>query len=239
MRPKIIIYVLCFFAFCAHAAFAVHSRPLKPVWANVPPVPSHGGAAILTLGDEQFAYRAMATMIQNLGDSGGEVTPLYKYDYDRLGQWFNLADSLDRTSNHIPILAAYYFGATQNPDQLDPVIDYLAMIGQRPYSEKWRWLAQAVYLARFRQEDYDKAMGLAQLLAAIWHPGMPGWARQMPAFVAAQMGDKQASYEIMLSILKDEAENMHPAEVNFMVSYICERLLDPEEAAKDPVCGEG
>lgn len=233
---RIFIFMLCLIAFLVHAGFSVYSRDMKAAWANVPPVPSKETAGMMALGDEQLAYRMIGMMLQNLGDIGGKSTPLYEYNYDRLGQWFYLQDHLDKRSNYIPLLAAYYFGSTQNPDQLDPVIDYLAMVGQRPFDQKWRWLGQAVYLSRFRQEDFEKATGLAHLLASLWVPGMPGWVRQMPAFVALQKGDKEASYEIMMTILKDEADTMHPNEVNFMVSYICERLLDESEAAQHPLC---
>ncbi len=233
---RIIIFSLCVFVFIIHAGFSVHSRSLKAAWANVPPVPTEKGATILAVGDQQLAYRVSGIMIQNMGDTGGETTPLYKYDYDRLGQWFFLTDALDRRSNFMPLLAAYYFGGTQEPKDLDPVIDYLAMVGQRSYDEKWRWLAQAVYLSRFRQHDLDKAMGLAYMLANMKAPDMPAWTRQMPAFIAAAQGDKETSYRIIMSILKETSAELHPNEVNFMVHYICERTLDELEAAQHPLC---
>lgn len=235
-KQHLILYTLFLCAFLAHALFSVGSRHMKAAWANVPPVPSEQGAAALALGDEQLAYRMIGIMLQNMGDNGGRSTSLTKYNYDRLGDWLFLEDKLDSESNFIPYLAAFYFGATPDATQLDPLINYLALVGQRPYDQKWRWLGQAVYLARFPQKNYEKAAGLAAILAGMWHPGMPGWVRQMPAFVALQMGDKQASYDIIMSILKEEADQMHPNEVNFMVSYICERLLDESEAAQNPLC---
>lgn len=236
LERRITIFAMCLLAFLAHAAFSVSARSVTASWANVPPVPTEESAAMLALGDEQLSYRIFGLMIQNLGDIGGKVTPLHEYNYDRLGDWFFLQDKLDPRSNYIPLLAAYYFGGSQDAEDLDPVIAYLSLVGQRSYAEKWRWLAQAVYLARFRQNDLDKAMGLAHILAGMWQPGMPAWARQMPAFVAMQQGDKVAAYAMLMALLKDERENMHPNEVNFTVSYICERLLDAAEAAQHPLC---
>jgi hypothetical protein len=40
----------------------------------------------------------------------------------------------------------------------------------------------------------------------------------------------------MLSILKDRADKLHPNEVNAMVAYICEQILDPEEAKSHSLC---
>lgn len=220
-----------------HAGLTIYSRDIRASWANVPPVPKAQSAAMMALGDKQLAYRMSALMVQNLGDIGGRVTPLYLYDYDRLAKWFFLADKMDERSNFMPLLAAFYFGGgTQDPSTLGPIIDYLEMVGMREYGEKWRWLVQAIYLARFRMGDTQRAMGLAQSLAEIRQPNMPAWTRQMPAFIASAQGDKQAAYEIIVSVLKDEREDLHPNEVNFMVHYICARLLDKAEAAKDPLC---
>ncbi len=239
MRSRFVIYLLCLIAFIAHAGFAFSARHTQASWANVPPVPTKQGATMLALGDPQFAYRAIGITIQNLGDVGGRTTALKDYNYERLGQWFYLQDSLDPRSNFIPLLAAYYFGATQNPDDLDPVIDYLATIGQRDYGEKWRWLAQAAYLARFDQNDLDKAMELAHILAGLNYEGMPIWASQMPAFIAAAKGDKETALGLMLSLLRDKSGALHPNEVNFIVDFICNRLLDKDESATYPLCQNG
>lgn len=235
-KTKPVIFALCIAAFIAHAAFSIHNRGIKSAWANVPPVPAGNTASMLALGDKELAYRMIGITLQNLGDSGGDVTPLKDYDYDRLGQWFYLEDKLDPHSNFVPLLAAYYYGSTQNPAQLDPVIDYLKMVGMRPEGQKWRWLAQAVYLARFRQHDFKKARGLADTLAASYRPGMPSWTLQMPAFIATDEGDKKAAYDIMISILKDSSDKLNPNEVNFMVWYICSQILDKTEASANPLC---
>lgn len=114
-------------------------------WGGVPPVPTKNGARIMTLGDEQFSHRFGAITLQNLGNSGGRVTAVKDYDYKKLGEWFWLLHDLDPASNHVPMLAAYYFGATQKPEDLAVVVNYLGAIGQNPVANKWRWLAQAIF----------------------------------------------------------------------------------------------
>lgn len=239
MRPLTLAFGVFFLALAAHGVFSWQARDLQAAWANVPPVPTEEGATILALGDRQFAYRSIGIMIQNLGDTGGRTTPLYEYDYERLAEWFFLEHKLDPRADFIPLLAAYYFGATQTPEELDPVIEYLAVAGQRPEPQKWRWLAQAVYLARFRRGDLDKALELAHILASLYREGMPGWTRQMPAFIAAATGDKETALAIMTAILRDDGDKLHPNEINFMIDFICTRLLQGEEAATYPLCLEG
>lgn len=190
----------------------------------------------MTAGDPQMAYRIYGLMLQNLGDTGGRSTALKDYDYGRLGEWFFLEDSLDERSNYIPMLAAFYFGATQSGEDLVPVIDYLEAAGRHPYEQKWRWLAHAVYLARHGEDNMGRALELANELAALWQPGRPAWMRQMPALILTAEGDRQAAYDIMLGILKSGAEKMDPAEVFYTRDYICNTILSAGEAAANPLC---
>jgi hypothetical protein len=203
----------------------------------VPVAPRTETAALSGLGDTEISYRMAGYFLQNLGNVGGRFEALKDYNYDMLGQWFFVAQSLDDRANYVPFLAAYIFGAIQDDsvDKLDPVIDYLAAEGQSGYPQKWRWLSQAIYLARFRQGDLDKALHLANILANLEVETAP-WARQMPAFVQMEMGNKQAAYEIMVRMLATEKDHLHPNEVNAMVDYICTRTLEADQAAKNPLC---
>lgn len=188
------------------------------------------------LGDRGAAYRLMGYTLQNLGNTGGRYTSLKDYDYNALERWFFTTLDLDARSNFVPFLASYYFGALDDaPEKMSHVTDYLVAAGAAPYPQKWRWLAQAVYMARFKEKNLDKALMLANKLAAM--PGdLPPWARQMPAFVNMAMGNRQASYELMVRMLKSEADRLDPNEIRAMVDYICDQALTPPEAAKNALC---
>ncbi len=213
-----------------------YARDIKGYWINVPPVPGEIGAVSFALGDKQFAYRGLGIMLQNLGDTGGNSTALKDYDFNELTKWFFLMDRLDPKSDYMPFLAAYYFGGSQEPEKIRPMLDYLIQAGGKPEGQKWRWLAQGVYLARYRLNDLDKALEMAHILAKIDNDDMPGWARQMPGMVLTAKGEKEAAYAIMVETLKSSADKLHPAEVNFMRAYICEQVLDADEASAHPLC---
>lgn len=231
LRKTSLIAVVVIFALNLSVWAFTHKIHAK--WAGVPPVPTHNGALAFSLGDAQFSYRFMAIVLQNLGDTGGNVTPLRAYDYERLSRWFYLLDSLDPKSTHVPLLAGYYFGGTSDPEQQKYVVDYLTEIGTRRGKGNWRYLARAVYIARFDIKDIELALRLAHKLAAL--PGdedRPTWTRQMPAFVLTAMGRKEAARAVMVKIMESE-DDLHPNEYNFMRSYIEERLSDdPEEDKK-------
>jgi len=236
IQSKHVLYLSFCLALLLNIVFWAYAKDERAVWENVPPVPTKETAMSLSLGDGQFFYRVAGIVLQNLGDTGGRTTRLTEYDYPMLGKWFFLVDSLDPVSDFFPLLAAFYYGATRNAKDLDPVVDYLTKVGRRPEGEKWRWLAQAVYLARYEQQDMEKALKLAYLLANHPNNDRPGWTYQMPAFVLNAKGDKEAAYQILMNLLIDEAENLHPNEVNFTKEYICDRLLSPAQKEAHPLC---
>ena len=211
-------------------------RTVQARWLNVPPAPAGANMQALGLGDSQLAYRAAGIMLQNLGDMDGSATPLKDYDFNRLGDWFRLADSLDPRSRFVPVLASFYFGATQDPRELPPVVDYLERVGRRDQGDDWRWLLQALVLARFREHDLNRALVLSRELATQWRPGRPLWMKEMPAFVMTAQGDKKAAYALMLATLKSEGGKVQQAELNSTIIFVCTRILSPAEAPDNPLC---
>ncbi len=202
------------------------SSDLFARWGGVPPVPTARTAEMGALGDAQFSYRSGAMTLQVLGDTGGEITPLKEYNYARLGDWFGVLSALDPASDHIPMIAAYYFGATRVPQDVKVIVDYLAVVGDSPVGQKWRWLAHAAYLARHRLNDMDRAIELAYRLARITPldgKPLPVWARQMPAFILNAQGEAQASRRLIEQMLLTDT-GMHPNEINFMAAYLYEQL---------------
>lgn len=235
-RKSITLELLLVVAVILNVVTWFHARFEKARWINVPPVPKIQTAGGFALGDSQFAYRTIGITLQNLGDTGGRSTAMDDYNYNDLVKWFYLADRLDPNSHFVPFLAAYYFGAARKPESLNPLLDYLAAVGQRPGGERWRWLGQAVYIARWQMQDLDKALELANILANLNQPDLPLWTRQMPAFILNARGDKSEAADLLLEMLKDNAENIHPNEVNYTRDYICTRILEEEKAKNMPLC---
>ncbi len=211
---------------------------LQSKWTNVPPPPGKLSAAGAGLGDTLFAYRSFGIILQNMGDYGGRTTSLRDYNYDNLGGWFMLLHSFDPKSDFLPYVASFYYGGLDtNTEKLKPLVDYLEIAGNSTQGEKWRWLAQAAYIARFKMNDLGRSLELARKLSNL-DADIPMWARNMPANVLNARGEKQAAYEMLLSILKDRHDKMNANEINATKAYICEQILTPEEAQKNPLCDD-
>ncbi len=235
-RSSLFLHLFFICVIFANFAFWTCSKDVLPKWDNVPKPPTMDVAAFVGLGDKEVSYRLYGYMLQNFGNTGGNFMSLKKYDYASLKEWFELTRGLDARADYVPFMAAYFFGAIEDDAaRLRYVIDYLAEEGAAPYPEKWRWLAQATYLARYKMNDMNLALELANKVAAL--PGyVAPWARQLPAFVELKMGNKQAAYEIMMRMLATDGEKLHPNEVNEMIKFICERALEKKDAAKNPLC---
>ncbi|TVQ83118.1 MAG: hypothetical protein EA357_07180 [Micavibrio sp.] len=231
-------YAALFFILSLNFFLWTASHYVRPSWPGVPPAPTENTAAGMTLGDRQFAYRSGALTLQNLGDTGGRVVPLQDMDYDKLGDWFRILHQLDSLSNHVPMTAAFYFGGIlgleENREKIRTVVDYLAKIGEDQAREKWRWLAHAVFLARHRLDDLDYALELAYKLADMDPHAefLPLWARHMPAFVHTALDEQSAARALLEAVLLTD-HNLHPAEINFIRSYLIEQLGVAEDEIGD------
>ena len=210
-------------ALSLQAAFWWQTRDLRAGWEGVPPAPSTEVAKALAMGDGQFLYRAATFVLQNMGDEGGDVTPLRDYDYQRLGQWFSLLDRFDPISEYLPVLVGYYYSQSQERNDVRVVISFLAHIAIRDPGRNWRWMAHAIYLARHRVKDMNLALSLAYRMAAFDSPEIPIWAKQMPAFVLAEVGEKEAARDLMEAIL-DSQTDLDAEEIDFMRNFISTRL---------------
>jgi len=205
------------------------SKDIKPDLIILSEVPGKYEVKALSFGDDEFYFRVLGGQLQMAGDTFGRSTPLKDYDYVKLLAWFRLLDGLDEKSNYIPALAAYYYSNTQRASDNKYIIEYLEENAARDPEHKWWWLAQAAMIAKYRLHDKAKALEIARHLSGI--PGdLPIWARQLPAFLYADMGEKDQAIIIIRDILKNY-KNLPPDELNFMYYFVKDRLkmIVPEE----------
>lgn len=229
-------YLILGVAILANFGVWHYTSPRVPVWENVPIAPSAMGTTAAFLGDKELAYRSMALTLQSFGNDAGQVQAFKDYNYENLGTWFNLTDSLDPKAEYVPFLAAYYFSASQDPQKIMPIITYLRRIGTYPEDDKWRYLGHAVFLAYHKMNNNALALELADELEKTYKPGMPAWPLQMKAILASKMGEKEMAYNLMLDAIQNKKEGVDPVEINYMVDQICNHILTPEKRKTNPLC---
>jgi hypothetical protein len=229
------VIVLIFFA-VVHVAFSFSLNDKKATWLNVPPAVNEKTMDAIALGDRAMIYRAAAIMLQNIGNTGGRNERFEKYDYKALKDWFIAAHKLDAESDVMPALAAYYYSASEDRAQLSALVDYLEIAGDVEKGQKWRWMAQGAYIARFRMNDLPRALEIANHLNNAQNPSIPAWGRQMSAIILGDMGEKQAALGIILELMDTRGDVLAPQELFVMKEYMCRALISPDEAIYADFC---
>ncbi len=203
----------------------------------VPPAPNKYVISAASLGDQEFLFRVLAARLQNSGDIFAGFVALSKYDYNRIYQWLTTLDTLNNKSNFTPALAAYYYGQTQNYADTKYIVNYLDEHYERDPNKNWWWLLQAIYLAKNKMQNMDRALDLAYKLSQNKEENAPLWTRQMPAFLHEEMGDGCMAFKIIEKILKESesgAKQIKPEDIDFMRHFIKERLTKLQERKFDP-----
>ncbi|CAA6605605.1 conserved exported hypothetical protein [Rhodospirillaceae bacterium LM-1] len=188
----------------------------RGMYANeeiTPPPPPALSLKLAAMGDDQFLFRSLGLHLQNFGDTGGQVTPLADYDYQRLYGWFLALDGLDPLSDYVAVIAAQYYGLTPKNEDVRHVVAYLRAHAAKDYASNWRWLAHAVYLARHRMKDNVLALEVARELAGLPIPDLPPWTRAMPAYAMADLGEREAAIALLVAIMATDAKHLTPEEV--------------------------
>lgn len=228
-RYKYLDLLLVLGAVALSATLGYKLYPMRETWPGVPPTADEHSALLYGYGDQQLSYRNIGLMLQNAGDTGGRVTNFKDYDYAIIEGWLWLTNKLDSQSNYVPGLGAFYFGAAKEKKQLEHLVDYLAHVGMDNKQERWRWLAHAIYIARFQLDDQPRALKMAEQLASIATPEMPGWTKVMPAYVMKTMGNKKEARDMLLLVLADPKVLTDRADVNQSCWFINENLREPND----------
>jgi hypothetical protein len=231
-----LIWGMFFISLVSVFALWKYSRPLTIEWQNVPPAPTQTTALALSLGDEQFSYRFLGMMLQSFGNTSGRFEVFEDYDYSALYDWFLLLDNIDSRPEYLPYLATYYFGSSSIDEQIKVITKFLELVGSRSGRKKWKWLTQAVYLARYRLKDLEHAQYLARKLSNHSDPDVGAWARNLNSYIMAEMGDKEAAINLTLMLLKNNAHEMSRQEISLLTGHVCEDLLDELERQKFEMC---
>lgn len=213
--------LLLILALILQITFWAYTKSIKPDLAIVPELPSEAEVKALSLGDRQFYYRYLGYVIQNAGDTYGRSTPLKDYNYEKLSKWFYLLDEMDKKADYVPALAAYYYSSTQNKEDTRYIVNYLAYHSEHDLEKNWWWLVQAVFIARHRLDDKPLALKIAYKLSKL--NNVPFWAKQMPAFIHLELGEKKEAIAIIQSIL-NSYQNIPERELNFMYYFVNERV---------------
>lgn len=221
MNFKVLILLLIG-VFALQIYVGKRNAEIVPTVGILSEVPSETSLMVSSLGDKQYYFRALAIDLQSAGDSFGRFTALQDYDYKVLRDWFLALDNLDYRSGILPALASYYYSNTQRVSDNQYIVEYLEKNFDKDPNEKWWWLVQAVGIAAYKMDDKVLAARLANKLQVVTAQ-MPNWARELPALLYADLGEKELALKI-IEDLANKYDNYSQGEINYMNYFIRKRL---------------
>ena len=171
--------------------------------------------------DSQLFFRIGTFIIQNFGNNYGNFTPLVEYDYERLYSWFKFMDNLDKKSNFIPTIATFYYANTKEKNQIMKIVDYLIEYSKNNLEEKWWWLLQATYIAKYKLKDSQLAKNLSKPLIDV--KNIPTWAKMTHAIILSDLNEYESAYEVSNMIIQNN-KNDNILNDNYMNFFIQEKL---------------
>ncbi len=232
-----IVFWLFVATFALQIFFWHKTEHLKPRLDIVPSVPSKYLVSALSLGDNEFLFRILATRLQNSGDVFAGFVALKNYDYLRIYEWMTMLDSLNDKSHFVPSLASYYYSQTQRREDTRYIINYLEEHSEKDIDANWWWLFQASYIAKVTLGDIDRAIELAQKMGQNNAPNAPLWSKQMAAFLYEEKGQSCMAFSVIKKLINESESGQRQIkseEMDFMRHFINERLAKLKSQKFDP-----
>lgn len=201
-----------------------------PPRADISDLPAPPALAYLRfagIGDNIFLSKALVLWLQGHDYQPGISLSYRELDYDRLIDWLDTILLLDPASQYPLLLASRVYGDVNDQDRQRKMLAFIADEFMDYPAERWRWMAHAVYVARYRLDDNDLALKLARKLAENSTDNVPFWARQMHIYILEDMGQIEAA-RVLLGGLIDSGEIEDPNELRFLMR----RLRDLEAQSR-------
>lgn len=148
----------------------------------------------LSLGEPAPLAGLLALWLQTVDDAPGASTPFLDLDYTRLEAWLATLLALDPHADYPLLLASHVYSQVPDPARVRQMLEFVRRAFEADPHRRWRWLAHASLVARHRLGDARLALAYAREVAQRARgPGVPHWARQMPIFILADLGEVEAA----------------------------------------------
>jgi hypothetical protein len=176
----------------------------------------------LAMGSEQLLGYLLAIRLQLHDNQVGKHFRYSLIDYDLLVDWLDRITEISPGTEYPMLLASRVYSSTGDPEQLRQMLGFI----ERRFDDNpqlyWRRLAEATVIAKYKLQDLELALAMAEKLAQ--QPArieMPNWARDFQFLLLAELNELESAITIIQALLQTEAVN-DPDERRFLQG----KLLD-------------
>jgi hypothetical protein len=212
-------------------------RPPTPRAASdLPPPPAPGMLRLASFGEPAAAARLAMLYLQSFDLRAGNDIPYRDLDYGRLIDWLRTILATDPRSQYPLFAAARIYAENPDPRKARAALEFVYREFFKDPNRRWRWLAHAALLAKYRLKDLPLALRYATAVERLTTaPDVPVWAKQMRIFILEDMNELQAA-KIMLGGLLASGQIKDPAELRFLKRHLeqLEARIERRDARRQP-----
>ena len=194
--------------------------PAPRAASDLPPAPSPAMLRLASFGEPAAAARLAILYVQAFDLRGGNDIPYRDLDYGRLIGWLQAILATDPRSQYPLFVAARIYAENPDPRKARAALEFVYREFLEDPNRRWRWLAHAALLAKYRLKDLPLALRYATAVERLTTaPDVPVWAKQMRLFILEDMDELQAA-KVMLGGLLASGQIKDPAELRFLKRHL-------------------
>jgi hypothetical protein len=207
-------------ALASQIGWQIARPPTTRSASDLPPPPAAGMLRLASIGEPAAAARLAMLYLQSFDLRAGNDVPYRDLDYGRLIGWLRAILATDPRSQYPLFAAARIYAENPDPRKARAALEFVYREFLKDPNRRWRWLAHAALLAKYRLKDLPLALRYASAVERLTTaPDVPVWAKQMRLFILEDMDELQAA-KVMLGGLLASDQIKDPAELRFLKQHL-------------------
>lgn len=209
------VIILLVLGLCLQLLWQQQQAAITPRFEPLGPPPSSDLVTLLSGGDAVTASRMLDLWLQAYDNQPGISIPFRELDYDRVIAWLQLGLRLDPGNTYPLLVASKIYASVNDPGRVRKMLDFIEASYLQDPPSRWRWLADAALVAKYRLKDLPLALRYATTLAENAGKNVPYWAKDIRILVLADMGEIEAA-RVLIGGLLQNGEITDPHELAFL-----------------------
>lgn len=219
--PRAII-ILLLVALAAQLTWHARQQPIGARANDLPYPLSTRAYVIASLGEPVTAAKLLNLWLQAFDNQPGISLPLHALDYSVVTQWLDTILELDPDGDYPMLAAARVYGSVNDRAKQRAMMNFIFEKFTQDPDKHWRWLANAVIIAKHELKDMPLALKYAEALAdSTTSKNVPYWAKDMKIIVLEDMGELEAA-KVLVGGLIASGKISDPNELIFLENKIRE-----------------
>lgn len=174
---------------------------------------------LLSWGEPVTGARLLDLWLQAHDNQPGISIPFREMNYQRVTEWLNTILQLDPRDTYPLLVASKIYASINDPQRVRIMLDFIEAKYREDPQRRWRWLADAALVAKYRLKDMPLALRYANTLAEHAGDDIPFWARDIRILTLADMGETEAA-RVLIGGLLENGEITDPHELRFLQSVL-------------------